>query len=367
MPRFLDAINMEHNEIKNARIHVLDGAPSNPVEGQVYYNGLTNTPYIYDGGGWLAMTGTSYRGAYSNGVVYARNDFVTYNGSTYIVTDPTGGAGVLPTDDAMWDLLSAGGVSTYTNATAMPVAVGGLAAGQTFNNMSLTEVLNRLLYPYQNPGFSTFSMSAGSPGATVEVGYSLTGSKTFTWASTNAANVTPGSVIIQQDGATIASGLNASGSTTVTINTVARTSPGSSTFTVRGTNTNGVQFSTSFSISWQYRKFYGTSSSTTLTENEIEALTNAGLSAATSGNYAFAAGGYKYIAIPSSFSAITSVKDQSTLLSVTMAGTTEGYTEGTTDAPFKTVSVTNANGVTSNYRLYRSRYELGGAITFVVA
>lgn len=372
MPRFLDALNMEHNEIKNARIHVLDGAPANPVEGQIYYDLNTDTPYCYSGGGWLPMHGANYRGGYLPDAVYLRDDFVTYNGSTYIMNIPTGTAGVAPTVDANWDLLSEGGVSTYTNVTPMPQGLGGLAAGQTFSGMGLTEVLNRLLYPYQNPGFASFSMSSGFPGSTVEVGTSVSGSKTFTWSTSNSANVQAGSVVIKQGGTTIASGLNASGSTTVTIPTVTNNTPGSATWTITGTNTNGVTFSTSFTVTWQAKKFYGTSTALTLDGAGVQALANGVFGASASGSYVFAAGNFKYFAIPVSFTAPSSIKDAATLFPIDLVDTTgtnanAAYSGSANGLPFATVSVTNGLGVTANYRVYRSRYELGAAMTFIVA
>lgn len=39
-------------------------------------------------------------------------------------------------------------VETFTNATPVPVTLGGVTAGSTFSNASVTSVLNTLLYPY---------------------------------------------------------------------------------------------------------------------------------------------------------------------------------------------------------------------------
>ena len=46
----------------------------------------------------------------------------------------------------------------YTNPTPMPSAVGGAKAGTTFNKTPINDVLDMLLYPYQNPSFSAFSI-----------------------------------------------------------------------------------------------------------------------------------------------------------------------------------------------------------------
>ncbi len=49
-------LNFNKNQAENLVLHSLSTDPSNPVEGQIYWNsGSKKTPYVYDGTHWLPM------------------------------------------------------------------------------------------------------------------------------------------------------------------------------------------------------------------------------------------------------------------------------------------------------------------------
>ena len=54
---YLSSIDINKNELQNAKIHVLATAPLNPQEGKIYYNSTDNKLYFYDGTSFVDASG----------------------------------------------------------------------------------------------------------------------------------------------------------------------------------------------------------------------------------------------------------------------------------------------------------------------
>ena len=261
---------------------------------------------------------------------------------------------------------SPGGLSlTYTNAEPVPVTLGGVVAGQTFNNVSMQDMWTNLLYPYQTPAFTSFSVSGTSP---LEVGESLPATLTFSWQTDHDANVNPNSIVISDVPiGTLLSGLPSDGSSSYTYAIpVKRTTTGSYQWTITGYNTHGGTYVAHASKNWYWRVFWGTSASTAMPiESFIEGLLNTPLKSSRVGVYQFLGNDYKYLAIPNSYGVPTSIIYNG--LPFALADSTDGYMLGSGNITYTQVSIQNANLQTETYNVFRSKNPLVGAVSMTVS
>lgn len=224
---------------------------------------------------------------------------------------------------------------------------------------------------YAAPAFLAFAITGQA--TELEVGASVpVGSTTFTWSTSNPINVAANSISIADTtaGTTLDSGHADDGSDVITIGAVTLTAPGSQVWTITGMNSHAGTFSRTFTVSWLWRVYAGTSSNGTLTANQIKALSDSdSLQAAFAGTYSLSAGNYKYFASPDSLGSPTQFYDPTNHFLISMATVADdpAYSHAAGGYSYALVSVTNANGVATNYRLYRSQYPLGGSLTMQVS
>lgn len=256
--------------------------------------------------------------------------------------------------DGVWRVVAGGGDVTYTNSNPTPTTVGGIPAGSTFNAQTVQQMFDALLYPFQVPAFSSFAITGQA--TAIEVGASIAANPVFTWGTTNSGNVGVNTVkLTDVTGAVeLATGLANDGTESVTYSAIPSNVAGSRVFRISATDTHNGAFSRDFTVSWQWKRFYGESASTSLDETGVELLRVSGLASGFAGTYSFAAGGYKYLAYPASFGTATSFKDSASGLDVAMDAST-------------TLNVTNGYGITTSYRVHRTLNSLGSAISIIVS
>lgn len=265
------------------------------------------------------------------------------------------------------DLTGGTGNVLYTNSTPTPAAVGGIAAGSTFNLQTMQQMWDALLYPYQLPAFTYFLVNGIT--STLEIGQTLTSPGSFTWSTSNSSNVATNSISINGYNIATESGLQNNGFRSINFtSTVTRTSSngvGTRGWNIQGQNTSGQTFNGSTSIRWDYKMYAGTSTNATLNENQIEALSNFNsVKNGFAGIFNMSAGGYKYFCFANTYGTPSTWVDNSNQLNVAMNDTVDGYytNTDTNGNVYALVSVTNSFSETTNYRVYRTKYQLGSAI-----
>lgn len=107
--------------------------------------------------------------------------------------------------------------------------------------------------------------------------------------------------------------------------------------------------------------YYGIAANATLTESQAKSALIPITKSAAAGNYVCAAGEYKYLAVPTSMTAPTAIRDLASGFAVQLAGAADGYANMTSNLNHASLSI---DGVT--YRVYRSANKLGAAVTLQV-
>lgn len=289
------------------------------------------------------------------------------------LTGATGVTGATGLDGAT-GVAGASGPSVYSGQSPTTTTVGGLASGSVISGLPISNILESILVPYIAPTFSTFSIGQSTP---VEVGTTLSSSQLFSFGFTQVANIQANSLeVLDVTAGNVVLGTFALSPSPVAVSIgagITFSSPNSYSWRGRATNTQSSTFLSGLTtVNWFWRLYYGTSTSPTLTETDIEALANSLLTNTRNRTYSLAAGGYKYFCWADSLgspTAVTGFKDTATNLAVAMADSSDNAAFSNTQNgwSYALVSVTNSNGATTNYRVYRTKNILGGSINIQVS
>jgi hypothetical protein len=245
----------------------------------------------------------------------------------------------------------------WTNTAPTNITVGGLLSNANLVGLSPTEILERILYAFIPASVNTFNL--GNLPLSNDIGTNLGGSTpTFAINITNPSSST--GLNITYSGAasgTLVTGLSptvSSYAATIPSSFVSNTPGATITVTLTAVQSNsGYSSATSSrSIRWWSRSYYGKSTNSNLTD--FNGLTVGGSKRIeTTGSDAMAAqigaltGGYVYFFIHNSRNLVSIL-------------------QGPLDATnvFSILPLTTINGIT--YKVYRSQQILNGAVDFTV-
>ena len=239
------------------------------------------------------------------------------------------------------------GGGDYTPQGVTLATVGGISSGTNLGTspIALQDLLDDIFYPYVNPVFTSFSVSGQS--TTVEVGTTLSGSKTFTWGITQNSGVVSTIDIYDITGlVTLATATPNDGSQAANV-TAIQLNANASTQQWRGIGNNsspsGTFNSSTFTVTSRYYRFYGAAALPTNSATVRALPSSAFHTGATSFTFNTGTSGTSFvIALPPSVT-ISSVIDTSALNAII---TSEWVLTGT-------VNVLDAGSTNRAYNVYQ--------------
>lgn len=248
-------------------------------------------------------------------------------------------------DSATKTINASGGEAneTYTNAKQTPYTVGGIKAGSSFDNQTMTEMWNALLYPFVKPSNLRLTIDSGVAIGIVEKGTTISPSATtkLMWAiSGNDGTITKIEFFKNNTSVKKVEAASVSTSGYVEWGTDFGTISSDTSIIYKATyKENTSDILTSNALTWTFVDpyFYGVAADgvdiTHLTKS-VTSKSNKTLSFTTDNNYI-------YFAYPASYGELTSIKDSNGFENI------DGFTKTTTTIIISSGSV--------EYLVYKSK------------
>lgn len=239
------------------------------------------------------------------------------------------------------------GVETFTPSGETTAQVGGVDIGTDLGTdpILIQDLFDMIFYADVAPSFGSFSISGQSQ--TIEVGTTLSGSKTFTWSlDEGTGTVSTIDIYDVTAGATLLAGTANDGSQAVTITSVQLNSNGAvQQWKGIANNTDPVETvdSSNFTVTGRYYRFYGAASAEPSDSAEVRALPSSAFHTGST-TFTLNTGSTEinfYVALPPSIT-ITSVTD----LDALNADITANY------VLIGTINVLDAGSTSRSYNLY---------------
>lgn len=238
----------------------------------------------------------------------------------------------------------------YTNTERVPTAIGGIAAGTTFDKVPIQDVITMLLYPYQKPAITQFNTTIKR---NYKLGESTTDTLPLSWVTTQHNNIQNNSIVFSLRGTLLPKEeFPKSGSKTFTITPFKLDAQGTVNIVMELTDIKGSKVTRNITLTWLNGIYYGNVNVETPDAAVITTLTP--IDANSVGrDYTFPGGGYKCIAYPAAWGNVRQFIDPKTTFEVPMRA-------------MPNVEITNGFGISQTYKVYRSTNVLNGDITIRV-
>jgi len=240
----------------------------------------------------------------------------------------------------------------YGGTSPTTTTVGGLTTGTSISGLSYDSILQSILCPYNTPSFSLFSITGQS--TSVDVGYIVSGSKTFTWVFNFSSNVSANTLDITDttNSTSIATNISTISPASYTLSIVSKSAADSNVWTISADPTQGAEITRTFTVSWKWRNYFAASATVISDDSSAQLVIDSDvITSSLDDNKAWSvtctsanneASKYTYIIYPATYGDLSTIT-QNGSLPVLSAFTKVGD-----------FTVSNVHGKSTSFRVYKS-------------